>query len=164
MTMLSKTSPLRFLGVLFLLTLAAPLLFSVSAQAADHSTPGVETVVKGSVDDAVAKLSKMVSNNGMMVMGELHQGKVLKMTGLKVQSETVFVGNPDIGKKLFSIDRSAGLVVPFRINIYQNESGQTVVAYIKPSKLLGEYHNDKIDMIAKMLDGKFEGLTKMMAK
>jgi len=164
MTRFLKMNATRVLGMFLFLTLAAPALLSTVARADDHASPGVETIVNGSVDDAVAKLTKMISGNGMMLMGELHQGKVLKMTGLKVQSETVFVGNPDIGKKLFSLDRSAGLVVPFRINIYENEAGKTVVTYIKPSTVLGQYHNPKIDMIAKMLDGKFEGLTKMMEK
>jgi len=136
-------------------------LMNVTAAMASDG-PGVRVVVDKSVDDTVSALSKMVADNGMMIMGELHQGKVLKMTGMKVKSETVFVGNPTIGKKLFSLDRGAGLVVPFRINVFENEKGKTVVSYIKPSSLLGQYDNEKIDKVAAMLDKKFAGLTSML--
>lgn len=134
------------------------------AWAAPHSSPGVEVQVPGTVPAVLGRLQKMVADNGMMVMGELHQGKVLSMTGLKVSSETVFVGNPNVGKKLFSADPAAGLVVPIRVNIYATASGQTVVSYIPPSKLLGAFHNPTIDQVAKMLDQKLAKLTGMLAK
>ncbi len=153
----SATATRRILvGVLLGLT-----LMNVTAAMASDG-PGVRVVVDKSVDDTVSALSKMVADNGMMIMGELHQGKVLKMTGMKVKSETVFVGNPTIGKKLLSLDRGAGLVVPFRINVFENEKGETVVSYIKPSSLLGQYDNEKIDKVAAMLDKKFAGLTSML--
>lgn len=146
-------------GVVATLSLLS-LVPNVSSAA---DAPGVQVVVKKSVDDTISQLSKMVADNGMMVMGELHQGKVLKMTGLKVKSESIFVGNPTVGKKLFSLNRGAGLAVPMRINVFENEKGQTVVCYIKPSAVLGEYHNPKIDKVATMLDGKLEGMTSMLA-
>lgn len=148
------------LPLLALLAIAAPGARVAQAE----SAPGVQMTVPMSVEETIAKLSKMVADNGMMVMGELHQGKVLAMTGMKVKSESIFVGNPTVGKKLFSLDRSAGLAVPFRINVFENEKGQTVVCYLQPSSILGQYDNPEIDEVAAMLDKKFEGLTSMLAK
>jgi uncharacterized protein (DUF302 family) len=130
-----------------------------AASAAQPVGPGVQVVAKGSVDDVVAKLRKMVADGGMMVMGELHQGKVLSMTGLKVQSETLFVGSPTVGKDLFSAQPGAGLVVPVRINIYADAQGQTVVSYVPPSQQLSGFGDDAVDQIAKMLD---DNLAKMV--
>ncbi len=124
--------------------------------------PGVTVRVRGNVDQTVAGLKKMVANNGMMVMGELHQGKVLEMTGLKVKSETIFVGNPNVGKQLFSQEPGAGLVLPIRINIYQDARGQTYVRYIPPSHELDGFGNPQVTQIAKMLDGKLQNLTAML--
>ncbi|MGE0694080.1 MAG: DUF302 domain-containing protein [Pirellulales bacterium] len=117
---------------------------------------------RGSVDQTVAGLKKMVADNGMMVMGELHQGKVLEMTGLRVKSETLFVGNPNVGKQLFSQEPGAGLVVPIRINVYQDARGQTYVRYIPPSHELGGFGNPHVTQIAKMLDGKLQNMTAML--
>lgn len=126
--------------------------------------PGVAVTASGSVDQTVSKLRKMVASNGMMVMGELHQGKVLSMTGINVQSETLFVGSPQVGKKLFSADPGVGLVVPVRINVYQNTQGETVVQYIPPSHELDQFHNAKITMIGNMLDQKLKNMTSMLGQ
>lgn len=130
-----------------------------AASAAQPVGPGVQVIAKGSVDDTVDQLKKMVADGGMMVMGELHQGNVLSMTGLKVQSETIFVGSPTVGKKLFSAQPGAGIVVPVRINIYADAQGQTVVSYVPPSQQLSGFGDDAVDQIAKMLD---ENLAKMV--
>jgi len=93
------------------LILAGLVALSGAAYAAG---PGVQVEAKGPVGDVLKSLKKMVADNGMMVMGELHQGKVLEMTGLKVKSETVFVGNPTVGKDAFAADPGAGIVLPVR--------------------------------------------------
>jgi len=112
----------------------------------------------------ISAFKKMVSGNGMMVMGELNQGKVLSMTGISVKSHTFFVGNPNVGKKLFSADHAAGAVVPVRVNIYEDTDGHTYVAYIPPSEELSSLHNKKVDMVANMLDQKLQKLTAMLGK
>jgi len=138
--------------------MAGPL--AGSAFAADSFVK--QTVVNGSVDDALSKLSKMVADHGMMVMGDLHQGKVLAMTGLKVQSESIFVGNPTMGKKLFSAEPGAGTVVPVRVNIFKNAEGKTVIAYIPPSLLLSSFGNPMLNEMAKMLDQNLAGMVGML--
>lgn len=143
--------------------LALALGVVAPALAATHG-PGVQVVAKGSLADTLDQLEKMVAGNGMMVMGELHQGKVLAMTGLDVASETVFVGNPTVGKQLFSAEPGAGLVVPVRINLYVDSSGRTVVSYIPPSQQLAGFHNEKLDAVAKMLDGKLQTMVQMLAR
>ncbi len=155
-------SPLRSLIVLSLI--ATAIFAAGPLAAAGQNGPGVQVVVPGSLPNALAHLKKMVAGNGMMIMGELHQGKVLAMTGLSVQSESVFVGNPTVGKKLFSANPGAGLVVPIRVNLYVNQQGQTVVSYIPPSQLLAAFDNPKIDMIAQKLDAKLGMMVKMLAK
>jgi uncharacterized protein (DUF302 family) len=151
-------------GVLSVLSLAV-FAQTTRPSAGNHAAgPGVVVRVSGSVEQTLDRLKKMVADNGMMVMGELHQGKVLAMTGLKVQSETIFVGNPTVGKQLFSEERGAGLVVPIRINIYTDARGQTFVRYIPPSEEFGAFANPKVNEIAKMLDGKLHNLVTMLPR
>jgi uncharacterized protein (DUF302 family) len=137
---------------------------TVRAQDTPSQSLVVQAVVKGTVPETLSALRKIVSDNGMMVMGELHQGKVLEMTGLKVKSESIFVGNPAVGKKLFEIDPGAGVALPVRVNIYENAQGQTVVAYIPPSAQLAGFGNPMLDKAVAMLDGKLASLTSMLGK
>lgn len=158
MTTIKRIShPITLLVVLGLLAAS----FAAPVQAADALTIH-QTVAKGSVKDVLAKITKMVGDNGMMVMGEIHQGKILAMTGLKIESESIFVGNPTMGKKLFSVEPGAGQAVPVRINIYRNSDGKTVVSYIAPSDLLSGFKNPKLTKMGTMLDKKLAGMTGML--
>lgn len=143
---------------------AMALLLASGATAATGGSAIVQVKVKGTVSEAVTHLTKAVSSHGMMVMGELHQGKVLSMTGLHVQSESLFVGNPTMGKKLFTTERGAGVAVPVRINIFEDAQGQTVVAYVPPSELLSSYGDAMLDKATHMLDQKLHMLVEGLAR
>lgn len=119
---------------------------------------------KASFDNTVESLRKMVAKNGMMVLAEINQGKILSMTGLKLNSITLFVGNPTVGNKLFSANKGVGIAVPIRVNVYEDNDGKTYVSYVKPSNQLASFGNEQINKIAQMLDDKLQALTSMLAK
>jgi uncharacterized protein (DUF302 family) len=131
---------------------------------AANKGPIVQIKARGSVNEVLGTLKKAVASNGMMVMGELHQGKVLEMTGLKVQSESVFIGNPTVGKDAFGADSGVGVVIPVRVNVFDDGHGNTIVSYVPPSYLLSNFGNPKVTGIAKMLDEKLQNLVGMLGK
>ncbi len=130
--------------------------------AADNGIVTVQS--KQSFDNTVQEIRELVSKNGMMVLSELNQGKVLSMTGLSINAISLFVGNPQVGNKLFSANHGVGIAVPVRLNIYEGTDGKTYVNYVKPSVQLASFKNDKIQMIAEKLDGKLAMLTGMISK
>ncbi len=113
------------------------------------------------VSDAIKSL---VAKNGMMVMAEVNQGKMLSMTGLSLNATLYLVGNPTVGKQLFEQNHEVGLYVPLRVFVYSGKDGKTYIAYDKPSTLLAQFHNEKLSTIAQMLDQKLEGLATMAAQ
>lgn len=112
----------------------------------------------------VGKLKKLVASNGMMIMGPINQGKMLAMTGLKLKAATFFVGNPMMGKKVFSAEPGAGVALPVRITIYVAGNGKTYVSYTPPSELLEGYHNSMATQAGKMLDRKIGMLVQGLAQ
>lgn len=153
----------RLAGVGAVVLLSGALMLTVAPAGAQTGGPGiVEVQTAGSVPDVVAHLKKMIAQNGMMVMGNLNQGKVLSMTGLNVQSETLFVGNPQVGKQLFSTDPGVGLVVPVRVNVYRDKQGHTTANYLPPSTLLKDYGSPEVDKVAQMLDTKLQKMVQML--
>lgn len=106
----------------------------------------------------VAQIKSATGHNGLMVMGNLNQGRMLSMTGLHLKAESFLVGNPSMGKKLFTEDPGVGLYVPVRIFVYEGSGGHTYVSYEKPSATLGQLNNPKVSMIAKMLDKKIKSI------
>ncbi|MCF7805340.1 MAG: DUF302 domain-containing protein [Candidatus Marinimicrobia bacterium] len=126
---------------------------------------GLVTVQSGKdFDQTVETLRQMISKNDMMVMSEINQGKILSMTGLQLNATSLFVGNPNIGNKLFSADRGVGVAVPVRVNIYEASDGNTYINYVKPSQQLASFDNQQISKIGHKLDQKLNKLTSMLAK
>ena len=116
-----------------------------------------------SFEQVTGAVKSLVAKNGMMVMAEVNQGKMLSMTGISLKATLFVVGNPTVGKQLFEQDHGVGLYVPLRVFVYADASGKTFVSYDRPSALLGQFQNEKIGMVAQMLDQMLEGLANMAA-
>jgi uncharacterized protein (DUF302 family) len=138
---------------------------AVPAYAADGATDARVTVASAKSFEQVSDaLKSLVAKNGMMVMAQVDQGKMLSMTGLSLKATVYLVGNPTVGKQLFEQNHAVGLYIPLRISVYVDTDGKTYVEYDKPSALLGQFKNEKIAMIAQMLDEKIAGLATMSAQ
>jgi len=137
-----------------------------AAGAADDTFNGVRVTVDSSksFEQVVDALKSLVAKNGMMVMAEVNQGQMLSMTGLSLKATLFLVGSPTVGKQLFEQNHAVGLYVPLRVSVYADANGKTHVEYDRPSSLLGQFKNEQIAMIAKMLDEKLDGLASMAAK
>jgi uncharacterized protein (DUF302 family) len=116
-----------------------------------------------SFEDVSGAIKSLVAKNGMMVMAEVDQGKVLSMAGLSLKATLFIVGNPTVGKQLFEQDHGVGLYVPLRVFVYADASGKAFVSYDRPSAILAQFKNEKIGMVAQMLDQKLDGLANMAA-
>ena len=111
-------------------------------------------------DATIEGIKKAVAGSGMMVMSELNQGKMLSMTGLSIKAESLFIGNPNVGKEAFGDNPAVGLAIPVRLNVYEQD-GATYINYITPSSDLGNFTGNKVKMIGQELDKKMAMLTGM---
>jgi uncharacterized protein (DUF302 family) len=117
-----------------------------------------------SFDQVSEAVKSLVAKNGMMVMAEVNQGKMLSMAGLSLNATLYLVGNPTVGKQLFEQNHGVGLYVPLRVFVYSDQNGRTHISYDKPSTLLSQFHNEKLSMVGQMLDQKLDGLATMAAR
>ncbi|PJB81351.1 MAG: hypothetical protein CO090_03345 [Acidobacteria bacterium CG_4_9_14_3_um_filter_49_7] len=139
-------------------------VFTQSNLAVAQDSNLVTVIAKAPFAQTVDAFRTMVAKNGMMVLSELNQGKILSMTGMKLNTVTLFVGNPTIGKKLFSANHGVGVAIPVRINIYEGADGKTLINYVKPSAQLAFFPNEAIQKVGAMLDKKLAMLTSMLSK
>ena len=148
-------------GVGLAMAVSAPV-----AGAADTTFNGVRVTVDSSksFEQVADALKALVAKNGMMVMAEVNQGQMLSMTGLSLKATLFLVGSPTVGKQLFEQNQAVGLYVPLRVSVYADANGGTHIAYDRPSSLLGQFGNEQIAMVAKMLDEKLDGLASMAAR
>ena len=151
-----------FLGVL----LGAIAISNAVAAPAGKSFTGERVTVDSgkSFDQVVDSVKSLVAKNGMMVMAEVDQGRMLSMTGLSLKATLFLVGNPTIGKQLFEQNHAVGLYIPLRLFVFADDHGKTHVAYDKPAALLSQFQSEKLSMIGQMLDQKLEDLATMAAQ
>ena len=144
--------------MLMVLTMTATLFTSQKAEA-----QGKLVTVKSSkgFDETVDAIKKSVAGSGMMVLAEINHGKILSMTGLSINAESIFIGNPNVGKEAFSENMAVGLAIPIRLNIYE-ENGTTYVNYFTPSSELSVFKGAKVKMIGQEMDKKLKMLTGML--
>ncbi|CAN5225396.1 hypothetical protein BH20BAC1_BH20BAC1_13230 [soil metagenome] len=141
-------------------------LFAVSLfsfQQANAQSNLVTVKSAKSFDATVSGIKKGVADAGMMVLSEINHGKILSMTGLSTNAESLFIGNPNVGKQAFSGNMAVGLAIPLRVNVYE-ENGTTYINYFTPSSELGNFKGDKVKMIGQELDKKISMLTTMVTK
>jgi uncharacterized protein (DUF302 family) len=157
-------------AILATLTMATLLAASSptrsAAEAAENAFQASRVTVESSksFDEATKALKSLVAKNDMMVMADIDQGNMLSMTGFKLKAHLFLIGNPTVGKQLFEQSHGVGLYVPLRVFVYTDAGGKTYIAYDKPSALLSQFQNEKIGMVAQMLDQKIESLAKMAAQ
>ncbi len=144
-------------GILF--TVLPGLTSTLNAQ----SIKPVTVQSSKNFDETISTIKKSVSEGGLMVLSEINQGNILSMTGLRINAHSFFIGNPNVGKDAFSADPSVGLVIPVRVNVYE-ENGKTFVNYFKPSDLFSSFSSEKVKMIGQKLDEKLEMMMKMLSK
>lgn len=149
---------------IFILTFMVLIAVTVINSAVAQTNGFVTIQSKSSFEKTVDQLKELVAKNGMMVLSELNQGKVMEMTGLRLNAISFFVGNPIIGKKLFAANHGVGIAIPVRVNVYEDTDGKTYVNYVKPSDQLAPFKNEDIKNTSIMLDEKLSMLTGMLSK
>ncbi len=159
------TPDVRVWGTLILATLIS-IGTEVAATAAENPFGGERITVAStkSYEEVTKAVESLVAKNGMMIIAQVDQGKMLSMTGLTLKATVFLIGNPTVGKELFAQSHGVGLYVPLRLFVYTDPDGKTFVSYDKPSTLLGQFQNEKITMTAHMLDQKLDGLASMAAQ
>ncbi len=159
---LKTLSAKLFLGTLFLASGSAG---AVAAPAGNSYTGERVTVDSAkSFDQVVDSVKSLVARNGMMIMAQVDQGRMLSMTGLNLKATLFLVGNPTIGKQLFEQNHGVGLYVPLRLFVFEDAQGKTHLAFDKPSAVLTQFESQKLSTIAQMLDQKLEDLATMAAQ
>ena len=145
------------------LMIASIAIFSFASQSANAQSKLVTVKSMKSYDEIVAGIKKGVADAGMMVLAEINHGKILSMTGLSINSESLFIGNPNVGKDAFTDNKAVGLAIPIRVNVYE-ENGVAYINYFTPSSELVNFKGEKVKMIGETLDKKIAMLTGMFAK
>jgi uncharacterized protein (DUF302 family) len=103
----------------------------------------------GEVEDARQRLERAPE---LAIFQSRDHGSVLKIAGLARKALQYDVGNPLTASKMTRHHLAAAIYAPFRVVLYENEQGQAVFEYDKPSTLFGQFGDERVTMVALGLD------------
>ena len=108
-----------------------------------------------------AEVAKMSGPHGLMVLLQADQGDVASLAGRALHCRLYLVGNPVIATGIINKDIRAGMLVPFRVQIYE-EGGRGVLSYDLPSSFLGSLKNPALDDVGIDLDRKIAAVVQAL--
>lgn len=93
----------------------------------------------GGVVETMDKLQATLEGAGLTIFARVDHGAGAQGVGEDIgASELLIFGNPKLGTQVMLDDRTAALFLPMKIAVYEDETGQTIVAYEDPASMLGD--------------------------
>jgi uncharacterized protein (DUF302 family) len=96
--------------------------------------------------------------SGFMIFASYDHGALLNIKGAPRKAKQYVVGNPLIAARMTEHDIRTALYAPLRVLVYEDADTRLQVEYDLPSTLFGQFHDPKVDAVARELDAKLERL------
>jgi uncharacterized protein (DUF302 family) len=107
-------------------------------------------------------VGRMAGQQGLMIIAKVNQGEIASLSGTLRQCAVYLVGNPVIATDIFKIDIRAGMLVPFRVEIY-DEGNDGALSYDLPSSFLASLGKPGLEEIGKTLVQKIESVARALS-
>lgn len=119
-----------------------------------------------SVDETMAKLAAAVEGAGAKIFVKVDHAAGATSVGMKLRpTQMIMFGNPKLGTPAIQASQSAGLDLPLRVIVFEDDGGKVHLAYHAPAQL-AENHGIPADAeVLKKMTGALDKLTnKAIAK
>jgi len=102
-----------------------------------------DLVKKGSpngVQETMDKLEKVVRDKGLTIFNRIdHQANAINVEMEMGAAQVLIFGSPKMGTAIMRQDPAAGLDLPLRVLVYQDNAGDTWISYHNPGALESDY-------------------------
>ena len=140
---------------------ALTIMSGVSAQAEDNWIMKTSSV---SVELTADRLVNAVENAGARVFARVDHAAGAKSIDADLEDMTLVIfGNPKIGTPILQAEPRAGLDLPIRVLIW-DDNGQTTIGYLDPAHLKQRYSVEGADQAFDTMAGALGKLTDAASK
>ncbi len=116
-----------------------PIIAALAFVAIATSAQAAELVTKKSaysVSETVDRMAAAVEAAGAKVFARVDHAAGAKAVGLDLRpTQMLMFGNPKLGTPALQAAQSAGLDLPLRVVVYEDDAGDVILAYHFPSTL-----------------------------
>lgn len=117
-----------------------------------------------SADDVVTSLIASITDNKMRVVAHINGQANAAKIGRSVPADQILeVFRPDFAVRVWEACKPAGMDIPLRIHVYENDAGNTMVAYRTAVETFAGYDNAALTVIGQELDVIFTAILSAVA-
>ncbi|WP_299701657.1 DUF302 domain-containing protein [uncultured Pontibacter sp.] len=149
-----------------LLLITASLLTINLAVSQELASQTINTTPSSyNMEETLSKLRTSMKDIGVNIMAEVDHAKAATKNGLELRPTHVFIfGNPQVGTNLMQADQRAGLDLPLRLLVWEDEKGQVNLGYHSPKSLHNLYELKKQDAVLIKIALMYEKLSEVVKK
>lgn len=103
-------------------------------------------------------IEQHIGMSGLTLFNKVEHTPLLTLAGKTSRAIQYTAGNPLLAIQMTRISPEAALYAPLRFVVYENEEGQTFVAYDNFATLLAQYQREEINRVAQIVEQKLEAL------
>ncbi len=138
------------------------LVLSTAAAGADDGL--VKKLSARSVQTTMNSLENLVRNKGLTVFARIdHAAGATKVGEEMLPTQLLIFGNPAIGTKLMTSQRSVAIDLPIKVLIWEEPDGKVWIAYNDPAYLAERHGIDDRDAVLEKMAGAVRGLVSAAA-
>lgn len=115
----------------------------------------------GTAEEVAATLIASIEANKMRVVAHINGQANAAKIGKTVPADQILeVFRPDFAVRVWQACKPAGMDIPLRIHVYENDAGSTIVAFRTASETFAPYASTELSAIGKELDDIFAEILK----
>jgi hypothetical protein len=134
-----------------------PKKFADVESALESSVPKLDrTMLKTLAAGDEQETAKLEQGHPLFIFLKRDHGVLLQIAGRPRKALRYDIGNPHTASKMTRHRLPAGLYAPLRVILYEDDKGDTVAEYDRPSSLFGQFNDEAVTAVARGLDDALE--------
>ena len=117
------------------------LLFAVNVQVSQAAEEYTVKQSRYSVGESLDRLERILKEKGVVIFSRIFHSLGAKKAGIPMRpTQLLIFGKPKVGSPLINENPLVALDLPMKVLAWQDEKGQTWLAYLNPSQLQSRHN------------------------
>jgi len=117
------------------------LLFAVNVQVSQASEEYTVKQSRYSVGESLDRLERILKEKGVIIFSRIFHSLGAKKAGIAMRpTQLLIFGKPKVGSPLINENPLVALDLPMKVLAWQDERGQTWLAYLNPAQLQSRHN------------------------